>query len=302
MEKANSKRAPLNWVIRYSTGKAALHAKGSATGKLLSRLRRGEVVDDGMSRPYDCGIHMCTKSCHPPSLRAPPCPRSTSSVTHCPCGKHLLTDLVNGHRDKCTDPISTCGSICMKPLGVCQHVCAVKCTFSSISIEYASQAPSFLGHEGPCPPCTIPIITPCRCGSTTRPVLCSDSHSASAHQEILCDRPCPALRSCGRHQCSRLCCPLASLAALNKLKGKKRQQVQNQADEAHLDEEGWHVCDLVCGKMLGCGNHRCEERDHRGACPPCLRSSFEEVRIAGAVSKYNLGYKTQIDCYDYLCR
>jgi transcriptional repressor NF-X1 len=33
----------------------------------------------------------------------------------------------------------------------------------------------------------------------------------------------------------------------------------------------------VCGKPLSCGNHRCEERDHRGPCPPCFRSSFEEV-------------------------
>ena len=38
-----------------------------------------------------------------------------------------------------------------------------------------------------------------------------------------------------------------------------------------------HECDLICEKMLSCGNRRCEERDHRGGCPPCLRSLFEEV-------------------------
>ena len=47
---------------------------------------------------------------------------------------------------------------------------------------------------------------------------------------------------------------------------------------ALVDQEGWHECDFVCGRLLSCGNHHCEERDHRGMCPPCLRSSFEEVR------------------------
>ena len=56
-------------------------------------------------------------------------------------------------------------------------------------------------------------------------------------------------------------------------KGKKKAVPQTEI----LDPEGWHVCDLVCGKPLSCGNHDCEERDHRGACPSCLRSSFEEA-------------------------
>jgi transcriptional repressor NF-X1 len=29
---------------------------------------------------------------------------------------------------------------------------------------------------------------------------------------------------------------------------------------------------------LRCGNHKCELKDHKGPCPSCLRSSFEEVR------------------------
>ena len=114
----------------------------------------------------------------------------------------------------------------------------------------------------------------------TREVLCSaDQASARARArgeagsdtEILCERPCNALRACGRHQCNRPCCPLASLASLAKGKGKKK------ALDALEDPEGWHECDLVCGKLLNCGNHNCEERDHKGVCPPCLRSSFEEV-------------------------
>jgi transcriptional repressor NF-X1 len=34
---------------------------------------------------------------------------------------------------------------------------------------------------------------------------------------------------------------------------------------------GLHECELICEKMLSCGNHhRCEEMDHRGGCPPQL--------------------------------
>ncbi|VDC07404.1 unnamed protein product [Peniophora sp. CBMAI 1063] len=74
--------------------------------------------------------------------------------------------------------------------------------------------------------------------------------------------------------CNRPCCPLAALAAGGKGKGKRKAQVSQQEI---IDPEGWHVCDLVCGKPLACGNHDCEERDHKGVCPSCLRSSFEEM-------------------------
>ena len=222
------------------------------------------------NRPFDCGIHHCKKPCHVPSLTPAPCPRSPKIVTRCPCGKHELTaksapffppgTLLT--RTECTDPVPTCASTCMKVLEGCTHVCSAPC------------------HTGPCPPCSIRLVRPCRCGSTTREVLCSaDQASARARArgeagsdtEILCERPCNALRACGRHQCNRPCCPLASLASLAKGKGKKK------ALDVLEDPEGWNECDLVCGKLLNCGNHNCEERDHKGVCPPCLRSSFEEV-------------------------
>ncbi|KAI0072069.1 hypothetical protein K474DRAFT_456664 [Panus rudis PR-1116 ss-1] len=101
--------------------------------------------------------------------------------------------------------------------------------------------------------------------------------------EILCDKPCTALRNCGRHECKRVCCPLASLASVTKGKGKKKGNGAigggGGGDTVLLDTEAWrwHECDLVCGKLLSCGNHRCEEKDHKGACPPCLRSSFDEM-------------------------
>ncbi|KAL5521524.1 FAP1 [Sanghuangporus sanghuang] len=205
-------------------------------GRQIKSFRCGEgeekhssvVLDDGVleewdgrftcesscGRLFDCGIHTCEKPCHPPSTSPPPCPRSPSLVSHCPCGKKPLFELEGGTREKCTDPIATCGNMCMKRLEGCDHACSVPC------------------HTGPCPPCGISLIIPCR----------------------------------------------SVLAGGAKGKGKKLQSQLNQGlDYALGDEAHWHECDLVCGKMLGCGNHRCDERDHRGACPPCLRSSFEEM-------------------------
>jgi transcriptional repressor NF-X1 len=220
-----------------------------------------------VSRPFSCGAHFCTKPCHPPSPAPLPCPRSPSLITHCPCGKHAFTSDVIAFqpgtqlsRTKCSNPIPTCTSTCMRPLASCTHICSVKC------------------HAGPCPPCSIMLVRPCRCGATTKSVRCSglQNNASITHGEILCDRPCAALRACGRHQCNRVCCPLAALV---KGKGKKRGAT-DVLGAGMVDDAGLHDCDLVCGKMLGCGNHRCEERDHRGGCPPCLRSTFEEVRAS----------------------
>lgn len=234
-----------------------------------------------ITRLFDCGGHRCGKRCHPPSLKAASCPQSPSLITHCPCGKHALSLTESASfpsntmfsRKSCQDPIPTCTSLCMKSLEGCSHVCSSRC------------------HTGPCPPCSIMLVRPCRCGATTRDVRCSEEqvHEGS---EILCDRPCGALRACGRHQCNRVCCPLASLAAATKSKGKKKAGTVLEIT-ALYDNAGWHECDLVCGKALACGNHRCEERDHRGVCPPCLRSSFEEV-WRGSVCHFVAGIDTMI--------
>ncbi|KAI9063381.1 hypothetical protein FKP32DRAFT_707113 [Trametes sanguinea] len=231
------------------------------------------------NRLFDCGIHSCSKPCHPPSPTPVTCPRSPSVVTHCPCGKHSLTPESTPFfppgtqitRTACTDPIPTCESTCMKPLEGCEHVCSARC------------------HAGPCPPCSIVIVRPCRCGSSTRELRCFEDQARARARargetgpdvEILCERPCGALKACGRHQCRRQCCPLASLAGLTKgqTKGKGKKRAGDDAlNLSVVDQHGWHECDLVCGKLLSCGNHHCEERDHRGPCPPCLRSSFEEM-------------------------
>ncbi|OJA15713.1 hypothetical protein AZE42_09960 [Rhizopogon vesiculosus] len=236
-----------------------------------------------LRRPFACGIHTCEKGCHPPSFKPPRCPLDPFSMQTCACGRFALPTVVQHDRyisggqsittpkcdtdgrdiayflrprTSCTVPVPTCQQRCIKTLPDCSHQCGINC------------------HIGPCPPCTELVERSCRCGATSKKIKCGETRSADGEtKEVLCDRACPALRACGRHQCNRVCCPLASLAQ----RGKGKKRAGPTPDELGAEEGGLHECDLPCGKMLSCGNHRCERKDHRGVCGVCLQSVYEEV-------------------------
>jgi len=188
--------------------------------------------------PLACGVHRCTQPCHVRTGVAP-CPFAPERVRTCPCGRTPATG-----RTSCRDPIPTCGAPCGRPRA-CGHACTAPC------------------HLGACPPCAAEVVQVCRCGHTKRTRPC-----ASVHGDFLCTTPCKALRHCGKHVCGRACCPLAFQAALGK---------QTLREAAQLDPEQLHACTVPCRKPLSCGQHVCEAPCHRGACAPCLRSSFTEA-------------------------
>ncbi|WFD20070.1 FKBP12-associated protein [Malassezia caprae] len=188
--------------------------------------------------PLACGVHRCTQPCHVRTGVAP-CPLAPERVRTCPCGRTAATG-----RTTCRDPIPTCGAPCGRPRP-CGHACTAPC------------------HLGACPPCAAEVVQVCRCGHTKRTRPC-----ASAQGEFVCTTPCKALRHCGKHVCGRACCPLAFQAALGK---------QALREAAQLDPEQLHACAVPCRKPLSCGQHVCEAPCHRGACAPCLRSSFTEA-------------------------
>lgn len=176
-------------------------------------------------------------------------------------------------RTSCASPLPVCSSLCSKQLP-CGHSCGAKC------------------HWGSCPPCTEQIQLTCRCRAMQRQVQCGNSrmphsplpeHGEEGVQshELVCDRPCPAMRTCGRHRCGRICCPLAAVATAKRAKPKsKRDEVPANVE---ADTEGLHECDLPCRRILSCGNHRCEKQDHKGPCEVCLKSTFEEVWPLGSI-------------------
>ncbi|SJX64040.1 related to Shuttle craft protein [Sporisorium reilianum f. sp. reilianum] len=207
------------------------------------------ACQDQCERTFDCGVHSCSQPCHARDAARPVCPSSPQLVTSCPCGAQPVTS-----RTSCQDPIPTCGSICSK-MSKCGHPCPSPC------------------HLGPCPPCQVPVSTPCRCGETKQSRTCHERQQEELEggQEVLCATVCQSLRHCGKHQCNRQCCPLYFQA---KSKSKKRPTL---AEMQAMDPAGLHECSIPCSKPLACGLHDCPMTCHRGACPPCLQASFEEL-------------------------
>ncbi|XP_064455279.1 protein shuttle craft-like [Ornithodoros turicata] len=185
---------------------------------------------ESCGRPLECGSHDCSKPCH--FGECGDCPRLPHLVLSCPCGQTLLEDIAGTKpRTTCTDPVPLCGSTCGKELQCGPidnpHRCQAKC------------------HEGDCPDCPLSTLIRCRCGATSRDVLCME---AASLEEQTCQRRCQKRRQCGRHKCLVMCC---------------------------VDTE--HPCPLTCGKRLTCGLHVCQEPCHRGNCHTCWNVSFEDL-------------------------
>ncbi|KAI9247058.1 hypothetical protein BY458DRAFT_68498 [Sporodiniella umbellata] len=191
---------------------------------------------------YNCEKHACNKPCHPCTANTQTCPFDPSLITTCPCGSQTVLDLTqNRNRTSCTDPIPTCSSKCNKKLP-CGHLCQDVC------------------HTGECSPCTMTVQVSCRCQMNQFEKTCSEVCEAAGGEPPLCTRVCKAGRNCGRHQCGAVCCPAV------KVNGKSRKGT-----------EFLHDCSNTCNKLLSCGIHDCQERCHKGKCPPCLEAVFEDV-------------------------
>ncbi|CAH1758573.1 11714_t:CDS:2 [Entrophospora sp. SA101] len=197
---------------------------------------------------YDCEFHSCTKKCHPIG-EVEPCPFNPSRLKSCPCGSRTIKELLGRERTSCKDEIPLCTQICGKLLE-CGHKCQSTC------------------HHGDCK-CDVHILVKCRCGSTEFDRICSEVSGKNDIQELLCDKMCQGLKSCGKHQCNVKCCPAASK---QNLKGKTPESFQDEYDHEEI-----HKCKFICGKKLRCGNHNCELNCHKGHCMQCLEASFEEL-------------------------
>lgn len=67
-------------------------------------------------RVLDCGNHYCQDVCHPEACVE--CLLKPLLVSHCPCGKTPLCDLLGelDVRKSCMDPVPTCKTTCGKTL------------------------------------------------------------------------------------------------------------------------------------------------------------------------------------------
>lgn len=205
----------------------------------------------------DCGIHKCHQNCHAVSNGSHKCPNSPKSLTHCPCGKSKVNDLINSPRISCLDEIPTCDQICGKRLP-CGHKCYWKC------------------HTGECAPCYRPVDIDCLCGSTHYSIACK--LNVQGYMPT-CFTKCNAKFNCRRHYCSERCCSFRKLAfdRANLIKKQLRNNVITNAHVNAIEFEPVHTCTKICDQLLSCGKHRCKQTCHPGPCPPCLESSSEDL-------------------------
>jgi transcriptional repressor NF-X1 len=159
------------------------------------------------------------------------CPLSPECISHCPCGRTLLSEL-GSIRQKCTDPVPCCIDSCGKHYQlICGHsnTCQRSC------------------HLGPCYDskddirCTVIEEKVCRCGKERKAIACS-SLPDTANELFLCEHVCMVRLDCKKHRCETKCCPRSS---------------------------GAHPCDRLCGKKLQCQKHLCPRPCHKGQCGPC---------------------------------
>ncbi|KXJ95910.1 hypothetical protein Micbo1qcDRAFT_192794 [Microdochium bolleyi] len=201
-------------------------------------------------RTFDCGKHKCQKSCHPQDENEAHCPFSADIVTHCPCGKTPLSDILEKPRSSCEEPIPNCKKTCGRLLS-CGHECDRAC------------------HEGACPPCFQRMSVTCRCGRTTTNTLCHQGDVCAPE----CMRICRAQLNCGRHEHGERCCP-SEKRAMERVTARRKNKNVAPANE---EVEAEHICIRVCGRELKCGSHRCQQMCHRGPCPSCPEAVFDEI-------------------------
>ena len=184
------------------------------------------------------------------SFRCPLCQSASplsALVNTCFCGKHSgKGGGLASHTDASLVP-GTCGTTCgrRRPDPACVHTCPLPC------------------HPGPCPACPLQRDQGCHCGADEKPVGCS-----SGEGPYSCGEECGKELACGRHYCELKChagpCkPCAESVPDCKCHcGQVARSLPCAADLAFS-------CDRACGKLLGCGAHKCHVTCHTGACAQC---------------------------------
>ena len=154
-------------------------------------------------------------------------------------------------------PRTTCTDLCLKHLSGCAHACATRC------------------YAGPCPPCFIPLVRPCRCRATTRNVPCSAVGGARKREKA------KRRHLEGREDWSRRPSP-TWCTEKEKRKASRRQKGEAGSDgsddrERKREEKGWSLTVQLASR------HR--NRPHAAATlPPSLAGEWRTLQPSHAPS------------------
>lgn len=224
---------------------------------------------DGICRrPLSCGrpAHTCRLPCHDG-----PCESCTFPVTlACRCGAQ--TQQVSCVAAGAMGDEFLCDRICRRVRLCGRHQCGVRCCNSSNEdhvcplicgkrLRCNQHSCTQLCHRGHCAPCNNVRFTEltCQCGSTViePPVACGTPPPT-------CALPCQRPHSCSHpvtHTChSEATCP-PCLAPVDRYCAGGHELRRHVP--CHLREV---QCGQRCGKLLLCGEHRCQRACHAGPC------------------------------------
>ncbi|KAJ3694945.1 hypothetical protein LUZ60_000322 [Juncus effusus] len=218
-------------------------------GEICGRPLRASHLDS------TCG-HACLLLCHPGPC--PPCPQLIPAA-RCFCGSHK-------EARRCAHKHYSCNKTCNKPLTCGTHRCLDTC------------------HEGDCPPCKAKGTYRCKCGKTSKEIICSE-------REFQCDNPCSGSHSCGKHKCERGC--HEGLCGACPRQGRRTCPCGKQEYKGLGCEVESQTCGATCGKLLKCARHKCHERCHKGACVETCRIMVVKGCKCG-------GSRKEVPCYQDL--
>ena len=205
----------------------------------------------------DCGKHECERKCHEGPCA--PCPKDPERMRFCPCGHNSIESLIGRNRKACTDPVPLCSHECERFLPCGKHQCQKTC------------------HQDKCELCTKNAEQKCRCGKDSKTVPCytvnypeelrdeiMSPEEQKEQQSFRCAKVCNQNKSCKRHKCKDICCPVKKGGA---------------------DPCGTHMCLIECNKTLSCGVHKCNDFCHISFCKPCRVYSREPLYCPCGIAK-----------------
>ena len=122
-------------------------------------------------------------------------------------------------------------------------------------------------HPGPCNVCESIVMRTCNCGKSKFQVKCSSTKSP------LCQVKCDKMLKCSLHECARIChsgeCDPCDVDVEQTCFSHDHQRTVKCGSTTEDSTSKKFKCNEKCSKLLDCGNHRCEEMCHDGACKPC---------------------------------
>lgn len=214
--------------------------------------------------------------------RCPACQNVT--LKHPSCYTCFCDKVTNPEWQRSEIPHS-CGDMCGKKRSGedCKHPCNILC------------------HPGPCPQCPAFVTKSCICGKICQPVRCGQA------SVLHCDKVCGLKLNCGEHTCAQVChsggCEPCQLQVDQVCYcGVSTRKVLCGTDKNRFDGSGNFSCQKICGKVLDCDAHRCEQECHSGRCQSCpLSPRLVKSCPCGQtpISKLlELGYSERKTCSD----